>query len=211
VDAGFLVNRHQMIADCARADVEACGDFAVGKSRTDHMCKIAFESRQLCQLKSCGCCQRFRIGLHQHGNLAIWSAWSQWKNKQFNRTQFHNDAALSRVTEIGLYSQAMRAGDTIYISGQLPLDLNTGALMSGSFEDHVRQVFANMSAIATAAGSSLDRAVKITVFLTDMNNFGVVNAVMAELFTAPYAARAAIGVASLPRGATVEADAIPVL
>ena len=106
---------------------------------------------------------------------------------------------------IGTYSQAIRAGDAVYLSGQLPLDPATGQLVDGDMRVHVRQVFANLAAVA---GTSLDRAAKVTVFLTDLTHFSIVNEVMAEFFTQPYPARAAIGVASLPRGAAVEADAI---
>ena len=109
---------------------------------------------------------------------------------------------------IGTYSQAIRAGGAVYLSGQLPLDPATGQLVDGDMRAHVRQVFANLAAVATAAGTSLDSAVKVTVFLTDLTHFSIVNEVMAEFFTQPYPARAAIGVASLPRGAAVEADAI---
>lgn len=109
---------------------------------------------------------------------------------------------------IGTYSQAIRAGGAVYLSGQLPLDPATGQLVDGDMRVHVRQVFANLAAVATAAGTTLNSAAKVTVFLTDLTHFGIVNEVMAEFFTQPYPARAAIGVASLPRGAAVEADAI---
>lgn len=109
---------------------------------------------------------------------------------------------------IGTYSQAIRAGGAIYLSGQLPLDPATGQLVVGDMRAHVRQVFSNLAAVAAAAGTSLDSAAKVTVFLVDLTHFGIVNEVMAEFFTQPYPARAAIGVASLPRGAAVEADAI---
>lgn len=109
---------------------------------------------------------------------------------------------------IGTYSQGIRAGGAIWLSGQLPLDPATGQLLAGEMRDQVRQVFRNLAAVAEAAGSSLGHAVKVTVFLTDLSHFAVVNEVMAEFFTKPYPARAAIGVASLPRGATVEADAV---
>lgn len=109
---------------------------------------------------------------------------------------------------IGTYSQAIRTGGAIYLSGQLPLDPATGQLVEGDMRTHIRQVFSNLAAVATAAGTSLDSAAKVTVFLTDLSHFGIVNEVMAEFFTQPYPARAAIGVASLPRGAAVEADAI---
>ncbi|MEO8225492.1 MAG: RidA family protein [Gammaproteobacteria bacterium] len=109
---------------------------------------------------------------------------------------------------IGTYSQGIRAGGVIWLSGQLPLDPATGQLLTGEMRDQVRQVFRNLAAVAQAAGSSLDHAVKITVFLTDLSHFPTVNEVMAEFFSEPYPARAAIGVASLPRGAAVEADAV---
>lgn len=109
---------------------------------------------------------------------------------------------------IGTYSQGIRTDAAIWLSGQLPLDPATGQLLTGEMRDQVRQVFRNLAAVAEAAGSSLDHAVKVTVFLTDLSHFAVVNEVMAEFFTKPYPARAAIGVASLPRGATVEADAV---
>ena len=109
---------------------------------------------------------------------------------------------------IGTYSQGIRASGAVWLSGQLPLDPATGQLLTGEMRDQVRQVFRNLAAVAEAAGSSLDHAVKVTVFLTDLSHFAVVNEVMAEFFTKPYPARAAIGVASLPRGATVEADAV---
>lgn len=109
---------------------------------------------------------------------------------------------------IGTYSQGMRAGGNIWLSGQLPIDPASGQLLTGDMREQVRQVFRNLAAVAGAAGSSLDHAVKVTVFLTDLGNFAVVNEVMAEFFAKPYPARAAIGVASLPRGAAVEADAV---
>ena len=109
---------------------------------------------------------------------------------------------------IGTYSQGIRAGGAVWLSGQLPLDPATGQLLTGEMRDQVRQVFRNLAAVAVAAGSTLDHAVKVTVVLTDLSHFAVVNEVMAEFFTKPYPARAAIGVASLPRGAAVEADAV---
>ncbi|MCL4721495.1 MAG: RidA family protein [Gammaproteobacteria bacterium] len=109
---------------------------------------------------------------------------------------------------IGTYSQAVRAGGSVYLSGQLPLDPATGQLLTGDMQEQVRQVFRNLAAVAEAAGTTLDSAVKVTVYLTDLGHFAIVNTVMAEFFTTPYPARAAIGVASLPRGAAVEADAV---
>ena len=109
---------------------------------------------------------------------------------------------------IGTYSQGIRAGGAVWLSGQLPLDPATGQLLTGDMREQVRQVFRNLAAVAEAGGSSLQHAVKVTVFLTDLSHFAVVNEVMAEFFSQPYPARAAIGVASLPRGAAVEADAV---
>lgn len=112
---------------------------------------------------------------------------------------------------IGTYSQAVVAGGTVYISGQIPLDPSTMEIVEGEFADRVRQVFTNLAAIAEAAGSSLADAVKLTIYLTDLGGFGTVNEVMAEFFDEPYPARAAVGVAELPKGVDVEADAILVL
>lgn len=109
---------------------------------------------------------------------------------------------------IGTYSQGIRAGGAIWLSGQLPLDPATGQLLTGDMHEQVRQVFRNLAAVAEAAGLTLDHAVKVTVFLVDLGHFSIVNEVMAEFFSKPYPARAAIGVASLPRGAAVEADAV---
>ena len=112
---------------------------------------------------------------------------------------------------IGTYSQAVRAGDTVYLSGQIPLVPATMQMVEGDIAAQVRQVFSNLAAVAAAAGGSLNDCVKVHVFLTDLVSFPVVNEVMAEFFTEPYPARAAIGVAALPRGAQVEVDAIMVL
>jgi len=109
---------------------------------------------------------------------------------------------------IGTYSQAMRAGNTVYLSGQIPLDPATGEMVAGNMEAQVRRVFENLKALAAAAGSDLDHAVRVTVYLTDLQHFALVNRVMAEYFSQPYPARAAIGVAALPKGAAVEIDAI---
>ncbi|HKW37862.1 MAG TPA: RidA family protein [Burkholderiales bacterium] len=111
---------------------------------------------------------------------------------------------------IGTYSQAVRAGDTLYLSGQIGLDPATGRLAEG-IEDQIQRVFANLKAVAEAAGGSLADVVKLTVYLTDLASFALVNQVMAKQFAQPYPARAVVGVASLPRGALVEADAIIVL
>ncbi|MFO7278710.1 MAG: RidA family protein, partial [Pseudomonadota bacterium] len=104
---------------------------------------------------------------------------------------------------IGTYSQAVRAGDTVYVSGQIPLDPVSGELVTGDIEAEIRRVFENLKAIAEAAGGGLDRVVKLTVFLTDLAHFPKVNEIMATYFSEPYPARAAIGVAQLPRGARV--------
>jgi len=109
---------------------------------------------------------------------------------------------------IGTYSQAMRAGNTVYLSGQIPLDPATGELVTGDMEAQVRRVFENLKALAAAAGGGLDNAVRVTVYLTDLQHFALVNRVMAEYFSQPYPARAALGVAALPKGAAVEIDAI---
>lgn len=109
---------------------------------------------------------------------------------------------------IGTYSQAIRAGNTVYLSGQIPLDPATGELVAGDMEAQVRRVFDNLQAVATAAGSDLDHVVKLTVYLTDLAHFALVNRVMAEYFAQPYPARAAVGVAALPKGAAVEMDGV---
>jgi len=108
---------------------------------------------------------------------------------------------------IGTYSQAVRAGDTLYLSGQIGLDPQTGQLVEG-IENQIHRVFANLRAVAEAAGSSLADVVKLTVYLTDLAHFARVNEIMSGYFEKPYPARAAVGVAALPRGALVEADAI---
>jgi reactive intermediate/imine deaminase len=109
---------------------------------------------------------------------------------------------------IGTYSQAIRVGRTVYVSGQIPLDPATGGLVGGDMEAQVRRVFENLQAIAVAAGGDLDSAAKLNVYLTDLGNFQLVNRVMAEYVPQPYPARAAVGVAALPRGASVEIDCV---
>ena len=109
---------------------------------------------------------------------------------------------------IGTYSQAVRAGDTVYLSGQIPLDPASGQMVDGIFEDRVKRVFENLRAVCRAAGGDFNRVVRVTVYLTDLANFAKVNEVMATCFEEPYPARAAVGVASLPRGADVEVDAV---
>ena len=112
---------------------------------------------------------------------------------------------------IGVYSQAVRVGNTIWVSGQIPLDPKTKELVSPEIEPQVRQVFENLKAIVSAAGAGFDDVVKATVFLVDLSHFALVNKVMAEYFREPYPARAAIGEASLPRGAQVDVECIVAL
>ncbi|MFW2374242.1 MAG: RidA family protein [Gammaproteobacteria bacterium] len=109
---------------------------------------------------------------------------------------------------IGTYSQAVKMGTTVYMSGQIPLIPETMELLEGSVEQQIHQVFSNLAAVAEAAGGSLGDVVKLNVFLTDLSNFATVNQVMADYFKQPYPARAAIGVADLPKGSAVEMDAI---
>ena len=109
---------------------------------------------------------------------------------------------------IGPYSQAIRHNDTVYISGQIPLDPTSGELVSNEIEAQIKQVFTNLAAVAKAADTSLANALKVTVYLTDLRHFALVNDSMANFFTQPYPARAAIEVSALPKGAAVEADAI---
>ena len=111
---------------------------------------------------------------------------------------------------IGTYSQAVRAGNTLYLSGQIGLDPQTGRLVDG-IENQILRVFENLKAVAEAAGGSLADAVKLTVYLTDLAHFARVNEIMSAYFEQPYPARAAVGVAALPRGALIEVDAILVL
>ena len=112
---------------------------------------------------------------------------------------------------IGPYSQAVRRGDTVYLSGQSPLDPNSGLLVEGDIEAQARRAFDNLRAVCEAAGGSLDDVVRLGLYLTDLGQFAAVNAVMADYFVAPYPARSTIGVASLPRGAQFEVDAVMVL
>ncbi|HEX5787059.1 MAG TPA: RidA family protein [Woeseiaceae bacterium] len=117
----------------------------------------------------------------------------------------HSDDA---PAAIGTYSQAVRAGGFLFLSGQIPLDPATMAVVDGDFEARARRVFDNLAAVAGAAGASLDQVVRLTVYLTDLGNFATVNKVMEDYFSRPYPARAAVGVASLPKNADIEADAI---
>lgn len=114
----------------------------------------------------------------------------------------------SAPAAIGTYSQAVTTGRFVFLSGQIPLDPATMNVVDGDFAERARQVFRNLAAVAEAAGGSLNDAVKITVFLTDLDDFATVNEVMEEFFEVPYPARAAVGVAALPKGVDVEADAI---
>lgn len=112
---------------------------------------------------------------------------------------------------IGTYSQAIKAGATVYLSGQIPLDPQTMELVAGDIRAQVERVFRNLQAVAAAAGGTLADVVRLTVYLTDLSHFALVNEVMTSFFKEPFPARAAIGVASLPKGAAVEVDAVMVL
>ncbi len=109
---------------------------------------------------------------------------------------------------IGPYSQAVRSGRTVFLSGQIPLDPGSGQLVAGDISEETRRVFDNLQAVCRAAGGSLDDVMRVGIYLTDLGDFAAVNAVMAEYFSAPYPARSTIEVAGLPRGARVEVDAI---
>ena len=109
---------------------------------------------------------------------------------------------------IGTYSQAVKVGTTVYMSGQIPLDPASMELVEGGIEDQIKRVFDNLNAVAEAAGGSLADVAKLNIFLTDLSCFPTVNEIMATYFTQPYPARAAVGVASLPKGAQVEMDAV---
>lgn len=124
------------------------------------------------------------------------------------RQIIHSDAA---PAAIGTYSQAVRCGNTVYLSGQIALDAKTMALNNASIEDEIHQVFRNLAAVAQAAGGALKDVAKLNVYLTDLTHFAKVNEIMAQYFSAPYPARAAVGVAALPKGARVEADGVMVL
>ncbi len=117
----------------------------------------------------------------------------------------HSDSAPSAI---GTYSQAVRSGQFVFLSGQIPLNPWTMEIVEGDFEARARQVFENLKAVAVEAGGDLDHIVKLTIYLTDFDDFATVNSVMTDYFQEPYPARAALGVASLPKGADVEAEAI---
>lgn len=121
------------------------------------------------------------------------------------RQAIQTDAA---PAAIGTYSQAIRCGNTVYLSGQIPLDPQTMELVEGDIKTHIRRVFDNLAAVASAAGGSLADAVKLQVYLPDLGDFSAVNEVMAEYFQRPYPARAAVGVAALPKDARVEVDGV---
>lgn len=125
-----------------------------------------------------------------------------------SKTIIHTDNA---PAAIGAYSQAVRAGNTVYLSGQIPLNPETMELVSDQFEAQAHQVFKNLRAVCEAAGGSLDGIVKLNAYLTDLSDFAVFNKVMEQYFAQPYPARAAVGVAALPRGALVEAEAVLML
>jgi reactive intermediate/imine deaminase len=122
-----------------------------------------------------------------------------------SRTPIHTADA---PAAIGTYSQAVRTGNTVWLSGQIPLDPATMQLVSGDIDAEIRRVFDNLKAVAKAAGGTLNDAVKVTVFLTDLSHFARVNEIMATYFDQPYPARAAVGVAALPRGARVEMECV---
>lgn len=125
-----------------------------------------------------------------------------------SRQIIHTDRA---PAAIGPYSQAVRVGNTVYLSGQTPLDPGTGLLVEGDIAVQARRAFDNLKAVCEAAGGSFDQVARLGLYLTDLDNFAAVNAVMADYFTTPYPARSTIEVAGLPRGAVFEVDGILVL
>lgn len=122
-----------------------------------------------------------------------------------SRDSIHADNAPSAI---GTYSQAVRHGDLVFLSGQIPLHPATMELVEGDFETRARRVFENLKAVTEAAGGTMGQILKVNIFLTDLTNFATVNEVMADFFDEPYPARAAVGVASLPKGTDVEAEAV---
>ena len=124
------------------------------------------------------------------------------------RSVIHTDRA---PAAIGTYSQAVRSGDTVYLSGQIPLDPRTMELVEGGIEAQTRRVFDNLAAVAEASGGTLANLVKLNVYLTDLGNFPVINQVMADYFSEPYPARAAVGISALPKGSMVEIEGVLVL
>lgn len=123
------------------------------------------------------------------------------------RLAIHSDSA---PKAIGPYSQAVRAGNTLYLSGQVPIDPATGQVIEGDISAHAVRVFENLKAVLAAGGASFDDVVRVAIYMTDLGNFGAVNEVMARYFNEPYPARSTIGVAALPRGVAVEIDVIAV-
>ena len=127
------------------------------------------------------------------------------RESYMSRKAIHTERA---PQAIGTYSQAMRAGETVYLSGQIALDPATKELITGDIEAEIRRVFENLKALAEGAGGSLEQAVKVTIYMTDLAHFAKVNEIMARYFPQPYPARATVGVAQLPRGARVEVECI---
>jgi reactive intermediate/imine deaminase len=123
------------------------------------------------------------------------------------RQAIHSDSA---PQAIGPYSQAVRAGNTLYLSGQIPLDPAAGALVTGDIAAQATRVFENLKAVLAAGGATFDDVVRVAIYMTDLGNFGAVNAVMAKYFREPYPARSTIGVAALPKGVALEIDVIAV-
>ncbi|MGH8153535.1 MAG: RidA family protein [Rhodanobacteraceae bacterium] len=124
------------------------------------------------------------------------------------RTPIHSDSA---PKAIGPYSQAVRTGNTLYLSGQTPIDPATGEIVAGGIEAEATRVFENLKAVLAAAGASFEDVVRVAIYMADLGNFGAVNEVMKRYFREPYPARTTIGVAALPRGAAVEIDVIAVV
>jgi reactive intermediate/imine deaminase len=124
------------------------------------------------------------------------------------RQPIHSDHA---PAAIGPYSQAVRVGDAVYLSGQIPLDPSTGVLVEGDIATQARRAFDNLKAVCEAAGGSFDRVARVGLYLTDLGDFAAINAVMGEYFSQPYPARSTIEVAGLPKGAAFEVDAVMVL
>lgn len=125
-----------------------------------------------------------------------------------NRAVIHTENA---PEAIGTYSQAVKVNNTVYLSGQIPLDPKTMEIIDGDFTAHAHQVFKNLQAVAEASGGSLADIVKLNIFMTDLSNFALVNEVMSQYFQEPYPARAAVGVKELPKGVQIEADGIMVI
>ncbi|MDA8782156.1 RidA family protein [Porticoccaceae bacterium] len=125
-----------------------------------------------------------------------------------NKAIIHTDSA---PAAIGTYSQAVKVNNTVYLSGQIPLDPETMTLVDGDISVQIRQVFDNLTAVSEASGGNLSNIVKLNIFLTDLSHFPVVNEIMGQYFDEPYPARAAIGVSQLPKGAQVEMDGILVI